>query len=62
MPDETASAAAYRGEMLGFWTGRIFRPLIDTLFWFDPYHCREAFRSEVYRKQLPQGYYANSKD
>lgn len=56
MPDETASAAAYRGELLGYWTGRLFRPLIDRLFWFDPDHCAEAFRSEVERRQLPQGY------
>lgn len=31
-------------------------PLIDRLFWFDPQHCAEAFRSEVERRQLPKGY------
>lgn len=56
MPDETMSAAAYRGELLGHLSGRIFRPLIDAIFWFDPDHCRESFRSEVDRRQLPQGY------
>lgn len=53
MPDETASAAAYRGELLGYWSGRIFRPLIDAIFWFDPQHCRESYLSEIERRQLP---------
>lgn len=56
MPDETASAAAYRSEAQGHWAGCVFRPLIDAIFWFDPEHCRESFRSEVERRQLPQGY------
>jgi len=55
MPDETASAAAYRGELLGYWTGRVFRPLIDRVFWFDKRHCFQAYMSEVNRTQA-QGY------
>ena len=43
-------------QLLGHLSGRIFRPLIDAIFWFDPDHCRESFRSEVERRQLPQGY------
>lgn len=50
-PDETMSAAAWRMEQAGKWQGRIFRPLIDRLFWFDPDHCRRAYLAEVFRLQ-----------
>lgn len=55
-PDETLSAAAWRWEQSGKLAGRVLRPLIDTLFWFDPEHCRTAFESEVQRKHLPAEY------
>ena len=55
-PDETLSAAAYRSEGSGKLLGRIFRPLIDALFWFDPDHCRNSFESEVNRLHLPPEY------
>ena len=55
-PDETLSAAAWRTERDGKWLGRIFRPLIDALFWFDPDHCRNSFESEVNRLHLPKEY------
>lgn len=54
-PDETASAAAYRLEKHGRLQGRIFRPLIDKLFWFDPQHCMVAYAAEVTRAQSPRG-------
>lgn len=50
-PDETASACAWRLEQAGRWQGRLFRPLIDTLFWFDKNHCKESFESEMQRLQ-----------
>ena len=50
-PDETMSAAAWRMELDGKWQGRVFRPLIDTLFWFDPDHCKAAYYAEVQRLQ-----------
>ena len=53
MPDETASAAAWRMEREGRWTGRVFRPLIDALFWFDPHHCFNAYKAERDRLQSP---------
>ena len=53
MPDETASAAAWRGEQLGHILPRFFRPVIDKLFWFDPEHCRKAYLAEVSREQSP---------
>lgn len=48
-PDETMSAAAWRLERDGKLAGRIFRPLIDRVFWFDKDHCRKAYLAEVRR-------------
>ena len=50
-PDETMSAAAWRMEKAGKWQGKVFRPLIDRLFWFDPDHCQKAFQAELFRLQ-----------
>lgn len=46
-PDETMSAAAYRLELAGRWPGRVFRPLIDALFFFDEHHCERAYWAEI---------------
>lgn len=56
MPDETMSAAAYRGELDGRILAKFFRPVIDTLFWLQPEHCRKAYESELKRSQLPATY------
>jgi len=45
-PDETMSAAAYRLEQQGRWQGRLFRPLIDMLFFFQKDHCRKSAEAE----------------
>lgn len=50
-PDETMSAAAWRLEKSGRWQGKLFRPLIDALFWFDKNHCENAYYSEVHKLQ-----------
>jgi hypothetical protein len=50
-PDESMSAAAFRLESKGRLPGRIFRPLIDALFWFDPLHCRVAYEAEIFGRQ-----------
>ena len=56
-PDETLSAAAWRTEQAGKWLGRVFRPLIDALFWpFEREHCRAAFESERLGRHLPKEY------
>jgi hypothetical protein len=52
MPDETLSAAAWRTEQLDRFGGKLFRPLIDMLFWFDPEHCKGAHESELLRAYL----------
>lgn len=52
--DETLSSSAYRMEREGKLAGRIFRTLIDGLFWpFQHDHCRKAYMSEVIRLQMP---------
>lgn len=50
-PDETLSAAAWRTERNGRIGGRIFRPLIDALFYpIERNHCYNAYLSEKTRK------------
>ena len=63
-PDETISAAAWRLEQKGHFSGRIFRPLIDFIFANLPFgfaaknHCKTAYESELYNRQLPPEYSA----
>lgn len=47
--DETLSSRAYRAEVDGKIFGKIFRPLIDLLFFFDKNHCRNAYLTEFRR-------------
>ena len=54
-PDETLSSRAYRLEQKGKLFGRLFRPLIDLLFFWQDEHCYEAYLSELNRKQFPTG-------
>lgn len=51
--DETMSSVAWRMEQQGSWFGKIMRPLIDTLFFFQPHHCQRSFDSERLRLQSP---------
>jgi hypothetical protein len=55
-PDETLSAACWRWEVAGKTRGKVLRPLIDTLFFFDYQHCFNAFQAEQQRHQLPKEY------
>lgn len=55
-PDETLSAAAWRWESNGRLRGKILRPVIDTIFFFDPDHCRASFMSEMQKAHLPGDY------
>lgn len=52
--DETLSSRAYRADQRGRVFGRLFRPLIDTLFFWQPRHCQQAYMAEVSRRQFPQ--------
>lgn len=56
MPDETISAALYRMEKQNKLAGRIFRPFVDALFWFDKHHCLKAWESENKKQHLPEIY------
>lgn len=51
--DETMSSRAWRTECSGRIGGRIMRPLIDALFFFDPNHCLRSFDAERDSRQLP---------
>lgn len=45
-----------RLERDGRWLGKLFRPIIDTIFWFDPDHCKSSYWSEVLNaKRLLKG-------
>lgn len=52
--DETLSAAAWRWERDGKrdWP----RKTIDALFFWQPDHCFESYRSELLRRHLPRQY------
>ncbi len=52
--DETLSSRAWRLYTRDRLSGRILKPVIDTLFFFDKDHCYNAFLSEVKRRQLPR--------
>ena len=51
--DETISRAAWRKRNEGKgW--RFLRCLIDCIFFWQKDHCKQAYRSELDRKQLPE--------
>lgn len=53
--DETLSSRAYRAEVKGRFFGRIMRPVIDSIFFFDKDHCYNSYVSELNRNQYPVG-------
>lgn len=55
-PDETISAGLWRMELAGKRAGKLFRPVVDALFWFDPEHCRMSYESERMGSHLPKHY------
>ena len=55
-PDETISAAIFRMEQENKLAGKLLRPLIDSIFFFDINHCRNSYASEISRRQLPEEY------
>lgn len=50
-PDETLSSRCWRLRVCQPY--KTLRPIIDTLFWFDPDHCQASFTSERLRLQSP---------
>lgn len=55
-PDETISAALWRLESQGKIAGKLFRPVVDTLFWFDKNHCQQSYLAEINREHLSDFY------
>lgn len=55
-PDETLSSRAYRTEQKGRLFGRLFRPLIDGIFFWQTTHCYNGYLSEKLRRQLPDNF------
>ena len=51
--DETMSSRVWRMDRNGKPWGRILRPVIDALLFFDRDHCRTSYESEKLRSQLP---------
>ncbi len=51
--DETLSSRSYRADIKGRLFGKVFRRMIDFLFFFEKNHCYFAYMSEIKRKQLP---------
>lgn len=51
--DETLSSRAYRMDRDGKPWGRVTRPLIDTLFFFQDHHCEKAYLHELLRGDSP---------
>lgn len=49
---ETVSGAAWRLEQAGRVQGRIFRPLIDMLFFFDRDHCAKSYLGDKARAKI----------
>ncbi len=54
--DETLSARAWRTEQNGRLFGKLFRPCIDLLFFWQREHCFQAFIEERRRLQVPPSY------
>ena len=54
--DETLSSRAYRTDRDGKVFGRIFRPFIDTLFFWQPRHCFQSYLAEVQRRQYSRNF------
>lgn len=54
--DETLSSRAWRCQNKSkFW--RIARSVIDSIFFWQPNHCSQAYLAEKLRKQLPDNFY-----
>lgn len=49
--DESLSSRAYRADRDGKLFGRFFRPVIDTLFFWQQRHCYDAYLAELHRRQ-----------
>lgn len=55
--DETISARSYRkGELEGHRGWKVMQNVVDTLFFFDDNHTKEAYHAEQARAHMPEVY------
>lgn len=54
--DETLSSRAYRADRDEKLFGRLFRPVIDTLFFWQDRHCYQSYLAEVQRRQYSKNF------
>ena len=54
--DETLSSRAYRADRDGKVFGKVFRPVIDTIFFWQDRHCYQSYLAEVQRRQLSSNF------
>lgn len=54
--DETLSSRAYRADRDGKAFGKFFRPVIDTIFFWQDRHCYQAYLAEVQRRQYSRNF------
>ena len=52
-PDETISAWLHREHVKGKSFGR---NIVNAIFFWQGDHCKDAYESEIYRRQLPTEY------
>lgn len=52
-PDESTSRYLYRLDLQGRLAGRLLRPAVDALFFWQRGHCRLSYEAERRRYQLP---------
>ena len=52
-PDETMSSYAYRLDVKGRFFGKLFRPMIDLVFFWQIQHCYNSMLDEKARRQMP---------
>lgn len=53
-PDETLSSRAYRSDRDEKVFGRLFRPAIDFVFFWQERHCFQSYQAELQRRQYPK--------
>lgn len=54
--DESLSSRAYRTDRDGKAFGKFFRPVIDTIFFWQDRHCYQAYLAEVQRRQYSKNF------
>lgn len=53
-PDETTSSRTYRMYLKGNKFALVFIHVVDTLFFFQPEHCKGAYQDELDKRHVPQ--------